>query len=82
MVGVAGVLPHDVPQVLINREHLGHMTFDVELLGYSDDIVSELCRRLGADWLSDVAGQSTEQGAGQWVWPKSIRWVHGSPFQW
>ncbi|EDO31684.1 predicted protein, partial [Nematostella vectensis] len=32
----------EVPQILINREPLRHMTFDVELLGDCDAIVSEL----------------------------------------
>eukprot|EP00842_Homolaphlyctis_polyrhiza_P005165 jgi/Hompol1/564/HPOL_005354-RA len=41
-------LPHNVPQILINLEVLPHMqNFDVQLLGYCDTIVSELCRRLG-----------------------------------
>jgi len=39
-----------VPQILINREPLRHMTFDIELLGDCDVIVSELCQRLGGDW--------------------------------
>ncbi|KAI8928545.1 DHS-like NAD/FAD-binding domain-containing protein [Entophlyctis helioformis] len=43
-------IPHDVPQILINMESLPHMqTFDVQLLGYCDTIVAELCRRLGWD---------------------------------
>ena len=65
---MAGVLPHHVPQVLINREHLGHMTFDVELLGYSDAIVSELCHCLGPDWMCDIAVPPDEERAGWWVW--------------
>jgi len=36
-----------VPQVLINREPLRHLNFDVELLGDCDVIVNELCHRLG-----------------------------------
>ncbi|KAK7149074.1 hypothetical protein R3I93_013165 [Phoxinus phoxinus] len=43
-------IPHDVPQVLINREPLPHLNFDVELLGDCDVIVNELCHRLGADF--------------------------------
>ena len=41
--------------MLINREPLRHLTFDVELLGDCDVIVSELCQRLGGTWsgLSD-----------------------------
>uniref|UniRef100_A0A3Q2YLT7 Sirtuin 1 n=1 Tax=Hippocampus comes TaxID=109280 RepID=A0A3Q2YLT7_HIPCM len=43
-------IPHEVPQVLINREQLPHLTFDVELLGDCDVIVNELCHRLGGDF--------------------------------
>ena len=38
--------------MLINREPLRHMTFDVELLGDCDVIISELCQRLGGTWSS------------------------------
>ena len=47
-----------MPQILINRESLPHMTFDIQLLGYSDTIVGELCRRLGAEWVESVGGAS------------------------
>nr|KAJ3422886.1 NAD-dependent protein deacetylase sirtuin-1 [Polyrhizophydium stewartii] len=41
-------IPHDVPQILINLEALPSMSnFDVQLLGYCDSIVAELCRHLG-----------------------------------
>lgn len=40
-------IPADVPQILINRESLKHVTFDVELLGDCDVIIKELCYRLG-----------------------------------
>ncbi|XP_063048010.1 NAD-dependent protein deacetylase sirtuin-1 [Engraulis encrasicolus] len=43
-------VPHEVPQVLINREQLQHLNFDVELLGDCDVIVNELCHRLGGDF--------------------------------
>lgn len=33
----------DVPQILINRESLPHLTFDIELLGNSDTIINQLC---------------------------------------
>lgn len=39
-----------VPQILINKEPLDHMDFDIELLGNCDDIIQELCLRLGDDW--------------------------------
>ena len=28
--------------------------FDVRLLGYSDTVVSEICKRLGQDWINEV----------------------------
>ncbi|KAK1791053.1 hypothetical protein P4O66_002097 [Electrophorus voltai] len=43
-------VPHEVPQVLINREPLPHLNFDVELLGDCDVIVNELCHLLGGDF--------------------------------
>lgn len=47
---LADSIPHEVPQVLINREQLPHLNFDVELLGDCDVIVNELCHRLGGDF--------------------------------
>ena len=38
-------IPETVPQILINREPLNHLTFDVELLGDCDVIVRQLCQR-------------------------------------
>ncbi|KAJ8248213.1 hypothetical protein GJAV_G00239630 [Gymnothorax javanicus] len=43
-------IPHEVPQILINREQLPHLNFDVELLGDCDVIINELCHRLGGDY--------------------------------
>jgi NAD-dependent deacetylase sirtuin 1 len=51
-----GHIAEDVPQILINREPLRHMTFDVELLGDCDVIVTELCKRLGGKWTSLLEG--------------------------
>ena len=42
-----GHIPHDVPQIVINKTPITHMQFDVQLLGDSDTIVAELCRKLG-----------------------------------
>lgn len=39
-----------MPQVLINREQLPHLNFDVELLGDCDVIVNELCHQLGGQY--------------------------------
>lgn len=43
-------IPANVPQILINKEPLDHLTFDIELLGDCDEIISELCLRLGHSW--------------------------------
>ncbi|XP_054030573.1 NAD-dependent protein deacetylase sirtuin-1 [Dryobates pubescens] len=43
-------IPHEVPQILINREPLPHLHFDVELLGDCDVIINELCQRLGNEY--------------------------------
>ncbi|KAL3876725.1 hypothetical protein ACJMK2_034526 [Sinanodonta woodiana] len=47
-------LPANVPQILINKEPLRHLNFDVELLGDCDEIVSELCKQMGPEWESLV----------------------------
>lgn len=39
-----------MPLILINREPLNHINFDVQLLGDCDVICNELCRLLGEDW--------------------------------
>ncbi|XP_075698804.1 NAD-dependent protein deacetylase sirtuin-1 [Rhinoderma darwinii] len=43
-------IPHEVPQILINREPLPHLHFDIELLGDCDVIINELCQRLGGKY--------------------------------
>ncbi|KAM9325015.1 LOW QUALITY PROTEIN: NAD-dependent protein deacetylase sirtuin-1 [Gastrophryne carolinensis] len=43
-------IPHEVPQILINREPLPHLHFDIELLGDCDVIITELCQRLGDNY--------------------------------
>uniref|UniRef100_A0A1A9UL55 protein acetyllysine N-acetyltransferase n=1 Tax=Glossina austeni TaxID=7395 RepID=A0A1A9UL55_GLOAU len=43
-------IPANVPQILINREQLHHLEFDVELLGDGDVIINQVCHRLGEDW--------------------------------
>ena len=49
-ISILDSLPAGVPQILINRERLHYLNFDVELLGNCDNIVAELCRRLGDSW--------------------------------
>ncbi|KAM8924131.1 NAD-dependent protein deacetylase sirtuin-1 [Pelodytes ibericus] len=39
-------IPHEVPQILINREPLPHLHFDIELLGDCDVVINELCQKL------------------------------------
>lgn len=43
-------IPDNIPQLLINREPLGLLLFDIELLGDCDVIIQEICLRLGDDW--------------------------------
>ncbi|XP_069836497.1 NAD-dependent protein deacetylase sirtuin-1 [Dendropsophus ebraccatus] len=43
-------IPHEVPQILINREPLPHLHFDIELLGDCDVIINELCQTLGGKY--------------------------------
>merc|ERR1719270_1799889 len=44
----------EVPQILINREPLSHLTPDVELLGDCDGIINQICSMLGEDWEEPV----------------------------
>lgn len=70
-------IPHSVPQILINRTPITHMTFDIQLLGDCDVIVPELCRMLGWDLkhhklpggsaLSDESWALSKQGDGDLV---------------
>lgn len=46
VANIPHLLPQTVPQILINRESLKHMNFDIELLGDCDVIVNELLLRL------------------------------------
>jgi len=44
---IPDMVPHSVPQILINREPLPHLRFNAELLGSCDEILEELSARLG-----------------------------------
>ncbi|PGH18560.1 hypothetical protein AJ79_00339 [Helicocarpus griseus UAMH5409] len=46
---VPGILPRNVPQLLISRDPVSHIDFDIDMLGDCDVVVSELCRRAGWD---------------------------------
>eukprot|EP00095_Tigriopus_kingsejongensis_P006597 maker-scaffold1280_size50848-snap-gene-0.9 protein:Tk06597 transcript:maker-scaffold1280_size50848-snap-gene-0.9-mRNA-1 annotation:"nad-dependent deacetylase sirtuin-1" len=47
-------IPLTVPQILINREPLSHLTPDVELLGDCDGIINQICSMLGTHWEEPV----------------------------
>eukprot|EP00127_Corallochytrium_limacisporum_P003810 Clim_evm24s153 gene=Clim_evmTU24s153 len=51
VASIPSTVPHDVPQILINREPLPHKVFDIELLGNCDTIIKELVAQLG--WNDD-----------------------------
>lgn len=44
---VVAYLPSDVPQIQINRDPVGHLAFDIDLLGECDVVISALCKALG-----------------------------------
>ncbi|XP_047125774.1 NAD-dependent protein deacetylase sirtuin-1 isoform X2 [Hydra vulgaris] len=50
-----GLIKQNVPQLLINREQLHHIEFDVEMYGNCDDVICYLCSELGREW-TDVIG--------------------------
>merc|ERR1711981_416126 len=47
-----------IPQILINREPLSHLTPDVELLGDCDGIVNQICLMLGEEWKEPIHGDA------------------------
>ncbi|KAI5808852.1 DHS-like NAD/FAD-binding domain-containing protein [Peziza echinospora] len=51
---IIGFLPPDVPQIYISKTPVTHVEFDVELLGSCDDVVVELCRRVGWELKHDM----------------------------
>ncbi|OJD14796.1 hypothetical protein AJ78_04884 [Emergomyces pasteurianus Ep9510] len=59
---VPGILPRNVPQILISRDPVSHIDFDIEMLGECDVVVSELCRRAGWDLEHEMIpkGQTVE----------------------
>ncbi|XP_033644002.1 NAD-dependent protein deacetylase sirtuin-1-like [Asterias rubens] len=58
---IPNAVPGNIPQILINREPLPHMNFDIELLGDGDVIVNEICRRLGDGWDQICDGNQLEE---------------------
>lgn len=55
-------IPDDCPQILINREPLDHLNFDIELLGDCDIIVKYLCEKLGEEWTESCFGPKEAAG--------------------
>lgn len=58
---VAGMVPAEVPQILINRESLPHCRFDVELLGNCDHIIAQLCKMIGSDYMELADGSELRE---------------------
>jgi NAD-dependent histone deacetylase SIR2 len=46
---VVPYLPAHIPQMYISRTPVGHVNFDIDMLGDCDVVVAELCRRAGWD---------------------------------
>ncbi|XP_065834909.1 NAD-dependent protein deacetylase sirtuin-1-like [Oscarella lobularis] len=57
---IPNLIPEHVPQILINREPLMRLNFDIELLGNCDEIINYLLSRLGDEW--DHAGEKEDPG--------------------
>ncbi|XP_015589565.1 NAD-dependent protein deacetylase sirtuin-1 [Cephus cinctus] len=58
-------IPSHVPQILINRESLPHLKFDVELLGDGDVIINQLCHLMGNSfneicWADDILKEASQ----------------------
>ena len=62
---VGEIVPHHVPLVLINKEPVYHLyrSFDVQLIGYCDGVVKDLCDRLEWD-LGISKSETTAETAG------------------
>ncbi|KAJ2613830.1 NAD-dependent histone deacetylase sir2 [Coemansia sp. RSA 1365] len=53
-------LPHNVPQIVINKTPILHFNFDVQLLGDADDIVAYIAHQCGWELQhTRIPGQST-----------------------
>merc|ERR1712223_530114 len=50
-----------IPQILINREPLPHLTPDVELLGDCDGIINQICHMLGDGWEGPIHTEPMEE---------------------
>ena len=68
---LVGHIPHHVPLILINREPVYHYhrSFDIQLLGYCDGIVRDLCRRLEWELPDDTVPVGTVDETVQHVEP-------------
>ncbi|XP_043272644.1 NAD-dependent protein deacetylase sirtuin-1 isoform X3 [Venturia canescens] len=71
-------IPSHVPQILINRESLPHLKFDVELLGDGDVIINQLCHLMGSDfeevcWRTDLLKEAPQLTAPS-IFPVNDPW--------
>lgn len=71
---VVSFLPPGVPQIYISRTPVGHVNFDIDLLGDCDVVVAELCRRLGWDLDHDMVPEG-QKVAVELVGGFKSRWV-------
>ncbi|KAF2761669.1 DHS-like NAD/FAD-binding domain-containing protein [Pseudovirgaria hyperparasitica] len=55
---IPNYIPHEIPHILISREPVKHIEFDINLLGDCDPIVAELCRRAGLDLQHSMLNQN------------------------
>lgn len=68
-------LPEETPQIYISRDPIYHIDFDVNLLGYSDIVVTELCRRAGWELKHSMIppGQTIDVQAEDNEWTHLVR---------
>lgn len=57
---VVPYLPPHIPQIYISRTPVGHVNFDIDMLGDCDVVVSELCRRAGWDLRHEMVPPNQE----------------------
>lgn len=56
---IVNLVPENVPQILINKDLIGHCGFDMSLLGYCDDAALLLAEKLG--WEIQSCGTVTDR---------------------
>eukprot|EP00002_Diphylleia_rotans_P030837 TRINITY_DN637_c0_g1_i7.p1 TRINITY_DN637_c0_g1~~TRINITY_DN637_c0_g1_i7.p1 ORF type:complete len:403 (+),score=111.10 TRINITY_DN637_c0_g1_i7:497-1705(+) len=73
VASVVGIIPSDVPQILINREVVGQPNrFDIELLGDCDGIVGHLCKRLGWSLDAPEVPEPEQAASNRFLFPGAV----------